>query len=444
MQVDVASHGGSRWYFVHHHLADFGGYLIEKQMSNLTSAAMDNDLARPPIIAFGPRQWEGMWTGRQHLLHGLGRRGWPVIYTAGALNPWERGSARWKAAGLFDAFDERDAINVCRPGRLGVRWRRTALLRGAGQWRHARRLVNAARARGGQAPIAFLCHPRFRPYLRHLRPARLVYYVYDAPDPAHGWSDDVFADHAALAAAADLLIVVAEGMTAGLPPAVAEKAQVLPHGVDLSRFVDALDATEPADLAAIPHPRIGYCGRLNYKVDFSIIDAVAERRPAWHWVLTGSVGEGGSGRFKRESALDALWQRCTARANVHYLGEKSRAEVAGYIAHVDVNVMCYRTDEEGWWRAGYPLKLHEYLAVAKPIVSTGLETVVPFADVLALAEGPDDWVQALERAIGGEGVGTPEQRRARAVEGTWDKRVERLEGWLASMPDDRAAPARTA
>ena len=94
--------------------------------------------------------------------------------------------------------------------------------------------------------------------------------------------------------------------------------------------------------------------------------------------------------------------------------------------------MCYRT-EGGWWVAGYPLKMHEYLAGGGPIISSDLSAVRPFSQVIDIAHTPDEWTAAIERALTSGGVGTPEQRRAVAHENTWDQRVDQLEEWLLKM-----------
>ena len=82
---------------------------------------------------------------------------------------------------------------------------------------------------------------------------------------------------------------------------------------------------------------------------------------------------------------------------------------------------------------GYPLKLHELLAVGKPIVGALLETIVPFSHVVEIAKGPQQWMEALERALYSGGRGTIAERRAEAVKNTWDQRLDVLEARLLKM-----------
>ena len=69
----------------------------------------------------------------------------------------------------------------------------------------------------------------------------------------------------------------------------------LPNVADYAHFHTALDSqtTVPADLAAIPRPRLGFAGAISgYKVDFQLVRQVAGAHPDWSVVLIGEVGEG--------------------------------------------------------------------------------------------------------------------------------------------------------
>jgi hypothetical protein len=60
----------------------------------------------------------------------------------------------------------------------------------------------------------------------------------------------------------------------------------------------------------------------------------------------------------------------------------------------------------------YPLKLHEYLASGRPVVSSPVRSVLEFADVVALARRPDEWTDAIRAALE-PGAYTAERRAAR-------------------------------
>ena len=97
-----------------------------------------------------------------------------------------------------------------------------------------------------------------------------------------------------LAQAADLVLTTSESLQARLIGHNPHATHYLPNVADFDHFSQARsDGPLPADLAAIPAPRIGFVGALSsYKVDFELIATVARARPDWHWVLIGQIGEG--------------------------------------------------------------------------------------------------------------------------------------------------------
>ena len=118
---------------------------------------------------------------------------------------------------------------------------------------------------------------------------------------------------------------------------------------------------------------------------------------------------------------------------MHFLGAKPVDRVPQYLVNMDVNLMFYRLSGQSWVTSGYPLKLHEYLAVGHPVVSVDLPTVRPFADVVRIADGVEDWLSAIQEALTAGGRGTVEQRRAVAAANGWDQRVASLDAWLKDL-----------
>ena len=276
-------------------------------------------------------------------------------------------------------------------------------------------------------PIVYLFRPTFLPYVSALDPCTTIYHADDNFSLMGRWSEEAVAAQATLLKRADLVVASSPRVAQAL--AARDGVRVLPNGADVAAFGSAAEPPCPNDLAKIPHPRIAYVGFLNEKVDFRLVHFVAEQRFHWHWVFVGpEVGD------KHLSEMNSAYRaRCRRLPNVHFLGKKPHTEVSGYLRHTDVNVMCYRAEPGGWWTDIYPLKLHEYLAVGKPIVSSAIDSVREFASAVAIAESLEDWIAMLEEAIERGGVGTREQRQRIAEDNSWDSRIDTLERWLDEL-----------
>lgn len=401
----------------------------------LPQAALGATYGNPCLLTLASNEWHTpWWMARQHLLTRLAARGWPVVYSTGPQHLWHRDEARWTRAGWRQGFDRvvsgQGSVLVDRPGRLLARWPSVGVWDRFVLRRHARGLAGAHRDLGAGAGVLFLTHPKFWSYVENLRHRRVVLYVHDAYDIGPGWNLLWAQDLERLVERADLIIAVAENMARRLPGDGPQRAKLLPHGVDCEGIMVGADAPCPADLARIPRPRLGYVGRVNLKTDLRMVAEIARRRPHWQWVFVGAVNEEALSAGPGTGADLAAVKRYP---NVHFLGVKDRGDVPAYLAHMDVNTVIYRFDEGGYWAAGYPTKVFEYLAAGKPVVSSALENVRSRAAVLDVVRTAEEWIAAIERALDSDGVGTVEQRRALAMENTWDSRVDLLEGWLFDL-----------
>jgi glycosyltransferase involved in cell wall biosynthesis len=136
----------------------------------------------------------------------------------------------------------------------------------------------------------------------------------------------------------------------------------LPSSVDVAHFARARRiSADPPDQAAIPHPRLGFFGVIDERLDIGLIDGLAAARPDWHVVMLGPI-------VKIDPAC------LPRRSNIHYLGAKSYTDLPEYLAGWDVALLPFARNEAT--RFISPTKTPEYLAAGKPVVSTSIRDVV--------------------------------------------------------------------
>jgi glycosyltransferase involved in cell wall biosynthesis len=194
-----------------------------------------------------------------------------------------------------------------------------------------------------------------------------------------------------------------------------DEAHVFPPGVDLKAF--SSDVVEPPDFPKRNpgHPVIGYVGGLHRYVDYDLLSRMARLRSGWLWVLVGpeqtEVGE-----------LARL-------QNVRLLGQRDHDSLAGYISGFDVCIVPYV--KTTYTNTVVPVKINEYLAMGKPVVSTNIRAVEDFNSqhkVLVTAEpDPDEFLCAIEGALRLPATqALTDRRRAVASHGDWSARVEAM------------------
>ncbi len=194
------------------------------------------------------------------------------------------------------------------------------------------------------------------------------------------------------------------------------------NGVDYELFTTALDPLLPLpkDIADIPRPRIGYVGAVNGRLDFGMVDAIARHRPDWNFLFIGP--NNGDRKLRRRPDFLSVQQR----PNVHFLGHRPYARIPAYLKAFDVCVIPYLVND--CTVSLYPLKLNEYLAAGRPVVSTDFAVdLEDFSDIVWIVEAGDwqSFQQALAMAMQGD-----ERRRLQGLEAaranSWAERAKQI------------------
>ncbi|MBV8820195.1 MAG: glycosyltransferase family 1 protein [Acidobacteriaceae bacterium] len=227
-------------------------------------------------------------------------------------------------------------------------------------------------------------------FSEHLSPSLVIYDCMDELSAFQGASPLLRAREAQLFRKAHLVF------TGGRTLYEAKRSQhpdvhAFPSSVDVKHFAQARTAQpDPADQAKIPHPRIGYCGVIDERMDIELLGRAAALRPDWHFIMIGPVAK-----------IDA--ETLPQRSNIHYLGPKSYAELPKYMAGWDAAMLPFARNESTKFIS--PTKTPEYLAAGLPSVSTSIRDVVhPYRDLnlVEIADTPEDFVSALDRAMSGD------------------------------------------
>jgi glycosyltransferase involved in cell wall biosynthesis len=206
---------------------------------------------------------------------------------------------------------------------------------------------------------------------------------------------------------------------------------VSPHGVEVDHFARARDPGQkvPADVAGLRGPVIGFFGLIEKFIDLDLIDYLAVERPHWTFLLIGRV-----------AVPEAEVPR---RPNVHLIGKRPYEELPAYGKLFDVAVIPYRAGE--WSHHANPLKLREYLAMGKPIVTVDTPQTRKFADVVDVAATREEFLQKLDGVLSREQSPAEVDRRVgRVAAESWAARADRvLEVLSATLAAKECRPAES-
>ncbi len=330
----------------------------------------------------------------------------PVIY----LNPlmsgtqwllWRRESARWR---LSEANIR--VLSVVAPGALRFvprRWRSSLKIALEG-WRSLRQL----RPFTSEPLVLWVSNSELALWLhRMLRPVLTCYHRLDD----FGAMDATLARlERSLEQIADLIFVVS--------PYLQEQhrrngreAVLLPNAVDTTFFAQALhDSTPiPADLRALPSPRIGFVGWLHPKwIDIDLLLSLARCRPDWSFAVIGPKVD---------------WHPTNLPSNLYLIGQRPYHQIPAYLKGLDVCLVPFK--DNAITLGASPLKLYEYLAAGRAVVSTPVPDLSTFADVVWCAQNKEGFLDLIEEALQTAHDPVLQRQRLEAVAPhSWERRAE--------------------
>jgi UDP-galactopyranose mutase len=252
--------------------------------------------------------------------------------------------------------------------------------------------------------------PMSLPFSEHLTPEFIVFDCMDELSAFKFAPAELKKREKQLLASADVVF------TGGHSIYEAKKGQhpnihAFPSSIDKQHFGIARTLKkQPDDQAHIPHPRFGFTGVIDERLDIDLVAQVAAAKPEWHFVMIGPVV-----KIDPES-LPKL-------PNIHYLGGKDYKQLPNYIAGWDVAMIPFAMNESTKYIS--PTKTPEYLAAGKPVISTPIRDVVrPYGDnkLVQVVQNAEEFIKCGEKEL---------KRRGRK---TW---LTKVDNFLAGNSWDR-------
>jgi UDP-galactopyranose mutase len=241
---------------------------------------------------------------------------------------------------------------------------------------------------GEEGPVVrWYYTPMMLPFSRHIEAACTVYDCMDelanfkfAPAELLGLERELMASADVVFTGGYSLYEAKKGLHSNIHP--------FPSSVDRAHFgrARAMDSA-PDDQGALPGPRFGFYGVIDERMDLEMIAAVADAHPEWSIVMVGPV-------VKIDPA------DLPQRANIHYLGGKTYEELPVYLGGWDVALMPFAINESTKFIS--PTKTPEYLAGARPVVSTPITDVIRhYGDLesVFIADGAEAFIESCEKAL---------------------------------------------
>ncbi len=189
------------------------------------------------------------------------------------------------------------------------------------------------------------------------------------------------------------------------------------HGVDVEHFAKATapETELPADLADLPRPICGYFGLIKEHVDLDLLEYLARQRPEWSFVIIGS--------------LLVEVEHLRKHRNLRFIGPRPYSELPAYLKAFNVGMIPPRITD--FTLNANPLKMREYLAAGKPIVSPPLPAMKPYLSLIETASTPQEFLEKLEFCLSEPVQNGYRPRQERMARESWGALAEKISGLAA-------------
>jgi glycosyltransferase involved in cell wall biosynthesis len=367
------------------------------------------DARTPDLICFSHLRWDFVWQRPHHLLSRAARH-YRVLFI-------EEPVFRPDATPCMEVTMWPQGVTVAVPVLPEGTGPSDAILE---QRDLAERLIG----RSARIPRVFWYFtPTAIAFTSHLEADLVVYDNMDELSLFRGASRELLNLESTLFARADLVF------TGGMSLYEAKRKRhpavhAFPSSIDVEHFARArATRRDPPDQETLAHPRLGFFGVIDERMDVDLVGEVAAMRPNWQFVMIGPVVK-----------IDAA--TLPRRPNVHWLGGKSYTDLPDYLSGWSVGLMPFALNEAT--RFISPTKTPEFLAAGVPVVSTPITDVVrPYGErgLIEIAETPHEVIRKAEMLLQ-----RPKERWLQKVDrhlaaGSWDKTFASMQTLIADRLD---------
>jgi len=373
------------------------------------------------IICFGSDVWE--YPGLQQTIMGLLSRNNRILFVNKlgtrkiSINFSEFGIYLNRAIRIFQRYNNHSDnvssnISVCNPWVIPLVYNR-AIMRLNKSIMHAQFSRLLPRLEFDNY-ILWVGTPTAASFLDIFDPTLTIY------NPVDRYSAFSFVDSAKIAKyerdiayRADAIICTADAIRRDLEP-YNRHCFTVTHGVDVNHFHSVFQNNGvPEDIKNIPGPIIGFIGGIADWVNLDLLLDVTKRYPDANLVLIGKT-------YPNVKGLEQLERQ----SNVHFLGYKDYKVLPGYLKQCTVCLIPYVINER--LVAVDPIKLREYLALGKPVVSVDLPEVRKLQDVVYIGENNKDFVDKIGKAMTEDNPSLTQERIRVAWQSDWGVKIEEI------------------
>lgn len=235
-------------------------------------------------------------------------------------------------------------------------------------------------------PLAKIDHP----FWGFLKEKLAMPVIYDCMDEHSGFKENskkILEKETDLIKNSDIVLSSSNYLFKKLKKYQPKKLVLIPNAGDFEHFNKILSQKikTPSDIKNIKKPIIGYYGSIDDWFDTDLLEKMLIRFNDCNIVLIGRISN------------HKIWLLKTRYKNLYLLGEKNYQELPFYLYNFDVCLIPFKINN--LIKATHPVKVYEYLAQGKPVVSTSLPEIKHLKNLIYLSRNHHQFLKNIIRAL---------------------------------------------
>ncbi|RAU93231.1 glycosyltransferase [Paenibacillus sp. YN15] len=252
-------------------------------------------------------------------------------------------------------------------------------------------------------------------YLDLIKHDKLIYEYIDELSLFTGYGDKMISDHNFLLRHADVTVATASKLFDDVKN-IASNPILSTNAGDYDYFKRNKSSPINQELDSIIGNFdciLGYYGSLASWFDYDLVYEIAKKRPNWAWIL---VGWDYDGTLAESNILK--------RNNIFHIGPQHYTKLPGFLNAFDVATLPFKINEITLSTS--PVKIFEYMAGGKPIVSSNLPECQKYQSIFKY-NNSDEFVNCIEKIkklTQTDKYWTLLEKEA--LENTWEQRTDQI------------------
>lgn len=169
--------------------------------------------------------------------------------------------------------------------------------------------------------------------------------------------------------------------------------------------------------------KVGFIGAISNRLDFNLLFKLVKQTPKINYIFVGPISFDINVSSK---PINRLSQKLFSFKNVTHIDLIPKNMIAQFINTLKIAIIPYDIKDE-FNRLSYPMKLFEYFAMGKPVISTPIEELKQFPSLVFIGNTPELWQQHINNILSKPWpINLQQKEKDLAHKNSWENKVTKI------------------